>query len=380
MPSDRILRSQVNQTSEKSGSDIVAESPPPSSKSSLAMAGLNLDELAAAILPSLNQSVQEAVVNNVSDQFTKVYECIENNLGKINRQLTLIGERHESIQSELTTISESICSLKTNQSLINEKVSHLEENVNRSVQKVARVETCVENLILAKDRTEESIRSITEANEKLPIELEAMKCRDIAEKVQETVDSILKEKRASDPGPISPSAATNVDSETCLLTECKLENIEQYNRRDCLLFFGLVECEGENCTDKIVETAHAMGVPITHSDVSISHRLFTRNRRPGEPRAVIAKFTRRDTKNAIYQLKHRLKHSDNHYNVYVREQLTKERARALFWLKEEGYEVTTYECRLLYKKGSSNGVINSLDELITRIGWDSGKLKKAFNK
>ena len=129
-----------------------------------------------------------------------------------------------------------------------------------------------------------------------------------------------------------------------------------------------------------METAHAMGVAITHSDVSISHRLFTRNRRPGEPRAVTVKFTRRDTKNAIYQSKHRLKLSDNHYNVYVREQLTKERARALFWLKEEGYEVTIYECRLLYKKGPSNGVINSLDELITKIGWDSGKLKKVFNK
>ena len=142
------------------------------------MPGLNLDELAAAILPFLNQSVQEAVVN-VRDQFTKVYECIENNLGKINSQLTLIGERHYSIQSELTTIWEWICSLKTNQSLVNEKASHLEENNNRSVQNVPRVETCVENLILAKDWTEENTRSITEANEKLRIELEAIKCRDI---------------------------------------------------------------------------------------------------------------------------------------------------------------------------------------------------------
>ena len=201
---------------------------------------------------------------------------------------------------------------------------------------------------MAKDRTEESIRSITEANEKLRIELEAMKCRDIAEKVQETVDSILKEKRASDPGPISPSAATNVDSETCLVNWKTLNSTT-----------GEIVCS---------------------MDESISHRLFTRNRRPGEPRAVIAKFTRRDTKNAIYQSKHRLKLSDNHYNVYVREQLTKERARTLFWLKEEGYEVTTYECRLLYKKGPSNGVINSLDELITKIGWESGKLKKSFQQ
>ena len=64
----------------------------------------------------------------------------------------------------------------------------------------------------------------------------------------------------------------------------------------------------------------------------------------------------------------------------VREQLTKERSRALFWLKEEGYEMTTYECQLLYKKGPSNGVIKSSVELIAKVGRDSGKLKKSFHQ
>ena len=88
-----------------------------------------------------------------------------------------------------------------------------------------------------------------------------------------------------------------------------------------------------------------------HDDVPVSHRLHTRNRRSDEPRPIIAKFTRRNTKNLIYESKHRLKFSENHFNVVVREQLTKEKARALYWMKSEGYRVTAYECRLMFKRG-----------------------------
>ena len=136
----------------------------------------------------------------------------------------------------------------------------------------------------------------------------------------------------------------------CFSTECRADGIEQYNRRDCLLFFGLTECENEDCVDKIVQTASAM--EIMHDDVSVSHRLHTQNRRSDEPRPNIAKFTRRNTKNLIYESKHRLKFLENHFNVFVREQLTNDRARALYWMmKIEGYSVTTYECQLMFTRG-----------------------------
>ena len=85
-----------------------------------------------------------------------------------------------------------------------------------------------------------------------------------------------------------------------------------------------------------------------HDDVSVSHRQHTRNQRSDEHRPIIAKFTRRNTKNLINELKHRLKFSEIHFNVFVREQLAKERARALYWMKNEGYRVTNYECRLMF--------------------------------
>ena len=43
-----------------------------------------------------------------------------------------------------------------------------------------------------------------------------------------------------------------------VLTECRLESIEQYNRRDCL-FFGPEERDNEDCTDVIVNTSRSNG-------------------------------------------------------------------------------------------------------------------------
>ena len=65
--------------------------------------------------------------------------------------------------------------------------------------------------------------------------------------------------------------------------ECRPEALEQFSRR---------EMEFEDCTEKIVQTAHAMEVNITAAGVSISHRLQIRT----EPRPIVAKFTRRSVK------------------------------------------------------------------------------------
>ena len=88
------------------------------------------------------------------------------------------------------------------------------------------------------------------------------------------------------------------------------------------MFFGLVEEREENATLKVIETAAATGLNISVDEVSISHRLQTRNRQYGEPRRVIAKFVRRTNKHMVYAAKHKLKFSDNHYNVYIRKHLT----------------------------------------------------------
>ena len=73
------------------------------------------------------------------------------------------------------------------------------------------------------------------------------------------------------PGTANPLTSEHNEPVPCFSTEFRLEGIEKYNRRDCLLFFGLTECENEDCVDKIVHTAFAMGVEIMDEDVSVSH-------------------------------------------------------------------------------------------------------------
>ena len=126
--------------------------------------------------------------------------------------------------------------------------------------------------------------------------------------------------------------------------------------------------EFEDCTEKIVQTAHAMGVNITAADVSISHRLQIRTRRRDNPRPITAKFSRRSVKNEVFESKHRLKESLNHYSVYVQEQLIKARSRAFYRMKEAGIRVSTFESRLLYTHDGKHGVINSLAELPSKMG------------
>ena len=75
---------------------------------------------------------------------------------------------------------------------------------------------------------------------------------------------------------------------------------EQYNRGDSLLFSGPYEMEFEDCFEKVVQTAHVLGMNIIAADVSISHRLQTRNCRKDEPRLIVAKFIRRSVKKEVF--------------------------------------------------------------------------------
>ena len=77
---------------------------------------------------------------------------------------------------------------------------------------------------------------------------------------------------------------------------------------------------------------------------------------------------------------HLLHYSENHFRVYIKEHLTKERARAIYLMKKAGYEVTTDECRINYKKNSEAGVINSLSDLQSKLNWETADILKVFSK
>ncbi|CAB3981009.1 Hypothetical predicted protein [Paramuricea clavata] len=82
------------------------------------------------------------------------------------------------------------------------------------------------------------------------------------------------------------------------------ENINSYSRRDCLEFHEIPQNSTENTDELVKRVANLIGVEINPYDISISHRLPSRR---GSTPPIIAKFTKRRTKEIIYQSKRKLK-------------------------------------------------------------------------
>ena len=351
-----MLRSQ-NQSNTSKGSQVSTTTAMASAKS------IDVADLAKTLLPLLSQSIQDAVTTNFNDEFKKVNECIAVNLNKINDKSSLIGDRHERIESELAAISHTVTSLHAEQNNLSEKVVTFERTLNENKESVSQVQSTIHDL------------------ENEIVVLKKMTAKETIDKlVAEKLDEIMQQQQQTPQNSVQSSENPQILQVFDLDTECRLETIEQYNRRDCLLFGGLYESDFEDCTEKVIQTVNAMGLDISYSDISISHRLSTRHRRRDEPRPIIAKFTRRTVRNQVLTSKYRLKNSDNHYNVFVQEQLTRPRARALYKLKEEGFRVTTNECRLMYSSERNQGIINSLADLQSKLGWDLAKMKEVFGK
>ena len=91
----------------------------------------------------------------------------------------------------------------------------------------------------------------------------------------------------------------------CTSAESEVENVKRYLRRDLLEIHGVPESRDEN-TDTIVQNVVQLVAPelnLNQTDISISHRLPAAE---GNIKPIIAKFTRRNTRDAIYQKKRNL--------------------------------------------------------------------------
>ena len=116
----------------------------------------------------------------------------------------------------------------------------------------------------------------------------------------------------------------------CTSAESEVENVKRYLRRDLLEIHGVPEFRDEN-TDTIVQNVvHdqlvAPELNLTQTDISISHRLPAAE---GNIKPIIAKFTRRNTRDAIYQKKRNLSSKSSldlgflqENRLYINESLT----------------------------------------------------------
>ena len=110
----------------------------------------------------------------------------------------------------------------------------------------------------------------------------------------------------------------------------KVDDLEQYGRRDCLEIRGIPVQKDENTDDLIISIGNLVNVNIKPEDISISHRLKSSTRSKFPP-AIIAKFVRRDMKDKLYQARKHLKEKSTvdlglgrlaNNKIYIAESLT----------------------------------------------------------
>ena len=147
--------------------------------------------------------------------------------------------------------------------------------------------------------------------------------------------------------------------EQIAVLERRVDDLEQYSRRQCLRIFGVEEKEGED-TDKIVmEVAEKVGATVVIEDIDRSHRVGVK--RNDRPRPVIVKFVSYRKRSEVFVNKRKLKGT----GVTVREDLTKSRYNVLQEaIKKHGYQnVWTMDGAIIVKSGDTKRRVTSLAQL-----------------
>ena len=105
-----------------------------------------------------------------------------------------------------------------------------------------------------------------------------------------------------------------------------IDELEQYSRRNCLLFHGLKESDSENTDKAVIDTIQKeMKIDISEQDLDRTHRIGKASRNDGKSRPIIVKFARYAVRNHIYKNKRVLKGK----NLLITESLTERRVKAL---------------------------------------------------
>ena len=138
------------------------------------------------------------------------------------------------------------------------------------------------------------------------------------------------------------------------IAESRIEELEQYSRRNCLVIHGVKETTGEHTDQLICDLAKdKLTVDIKPEDIDRSHRIGERGRsdRRGRPlhRPIIVKFCGYGPRSSVYASRSKLKTT----GIYIHENLTSERQSLLRKVKsrynQEQHKVWTQDGKIKVK-------------------------------
>lgn len=136
-----------------------------------------------------------------------------------------------------------------------------------------------------------------------------------------------------------------------LISHC--DDQEQYTRRECLEIHGIPAMAGEDTNNIVTKISSLIDVTVKSEDISVSHRLPTRNRRNNDQSSpIIVRFTRRDKREELYQKRRSLKdfsinnigldQGQSNGKIYIQESLTQKKKelfkKCLQFKKDNSYK------------------------------------------
>lgn len=125
-----------------------------------------------------------------------------------------------------------------------------------------------------------------------------------------------------------------------------LDDIDQYGRRQNVLFDKIEERSGENTHETITEICKSIGIDIDKKDLQATHRLGKPRIGEKSPRPIIARFTNVNTARTVIQtVKQQKKRSSDHVNQNGRH-ANNDKLTANIWVREH---LTDYRSKLLHE-------------------------------
>lgn len=131
----------------------------------------------------------------------------------------------------------------------------------------------------------------------------------------------------------------------------KIDDQEQYTRRNCLLLHGIPEDKEEDTDELVLKTLKDdLALQIDEKELDRTHRIGKPRKAGENPRPIIVKFSRYNLRRKVFTNKKRLKGK----KIMITESLTSRRMSLYKSAKELfGYKnVWTSDGKILYKEGN----------------------------
>jgi hypothetical protein len=151
-------------------------------------------------------------------------------------------------------------------------------------------------------------------------------------------------------------------SEKIGVLEAKLDQAEQYSRRNNLRISGIVESDDEDTDSKVLNIASKLGLKLSINEIDRSHRVGPKQTK--NKRDILVKFTNYHARNNLFKSRVKCKNNDMK-GIFINEDLTRARSNLL------------YQARQIVKRGSAESAWSHDGTILIR---DKAKNVRRINK